>query len=162
MSTNHRDQVRELARSVGTGLNAYIEVHDAIFRDAQTFGSVLRNLFGRGVPMSKLLADAEGLLPFWSTMHQRLQDFRQASYPDLSADERRYFDLLSHYVEALQKTVAALIGRQRLLKEGSKGRRENPMTWDAFQENERAYQMAVQEYMTIGARLNEAAPIIFE
>ena len=36
------------------------------------------------------------------------------------------------------------------------------MTWDAFQEKERAYQVAVQEYMTIGARLNEAAPIIFE
>ena len=43
--------------------------------------------------------------------------FSSGFLSDLSADERRYFDLLSHYVEALPKTVAVLIGRQRLLNE---------------------------------------------
>lgn len=100
MSTN-RGQIRELASSVGSGLNAYIEVHDAIFRDASTFKSLLKNLFGRGVPMSRLLDDAEGLLPFWTTMRHRLESFRQESYAALSRDERRYFDLLARYVEAL-------------------------------------------------------------
>ncbi len=72
MSTN-RDQIRELARSVGHGLNAYIQIHGAIFRDASSLKSVLKNLFGHGVPMSRFLADAEGLMPLWNTMRNRLE-----------------------------------------------------------------------------------------
>lgn len=158
---NHRAEIQDLATTVGHGLTAYVAVHDAIFHDASTFRSVLKNLFGRGVPMSALLADTERLLPMWSTIHQKVESFRQASYSALSEDERRYFDMLAHYVEAVSRTVDALAERQRLLNEGSKGGARNPMTWEAFQQKERAYQTAVKEYMAIGQELNDAAPAIF-
>jgi hypothetical protein len=162
MSTPYRDEIRELAITVGNGLSAYIAVHDRIFQDASTLKSVLKNLLGRGVPMSKLLKDAEALLPFWTSTRTRVQASRQRSHGRLSPDEQRYFDLLSRYVDALSDTVEALVDRQRLLNEGSKGGTQNPMTWPVFQEKERAYQAAVQRYMAIGRELNDAAPLIFE
>jgi hypothetical protein len=143
-------------------LSSYIVVHDRIFHDASTFKSVVRNLFGRGVPMSQLLRDAEALLPFWTSMRARIEGLRQRSYDRLSPGERRYFDLLSRYVDAVSATVEALVDRQRLLSEGSKGSTRNPITWEAFQDKERAYQAAVQRYMSVGGELNDAAPVVFE
>jgi hypothetical protein len=156
MSTTHRHEIRELATAVGSGLSAYIAVHDQIFQDASTFKSVVKNIFGRGVPMSKLLQDAEALLPLWTSIRTRMQSFRQRSYAALSTDERHYFDLLSRYVDALIATVTTLADRQRLLSEGSKGGTKDPMTWQAFQEKERAYQISVQQYMAVGRELNDA------
>ena len=161
MSAPRRDEIRELATAVGDGLSAYVAIHDTVFQDASTLKSVLKNLFGRGVPMSKLLQDAEALLPFWHSMRDRMQAFRQRSYAAMSRDEQHYFDLLSRYVDALSATVVALVDRQRLLNDGSKGGTDNPMTWQAFQDKERAYQVAVKQYKVIGGELNNAAPIIF-
>lgn len=155
-------RIRELAITVGHGLTAYIAVHDAIFRDASTWRSALKNLFGRGVPMSKLLGDADRLLPLWSTIYQKVESFRHASYSALSTDERRYFDMLARYVASLNKTVMALVDRQHLLNEGSKGMADNPMTWETFQQKERAYQAAIEEYKAVGQELNASAPIIFD
>lgn len=143
---------------VNDNLTVYIAIHNAICRDAATFKSFLKNLFGQGVPMSKLLEDAEGLLPLWDAIHQKMEVFRQSVYSSLSKDEKHYFDILSRYVDAVRKTVTALIDRQRLMNERSKG---GTMTLEAFQKKERSYQIAVQEYTAIGQELNDAAPIIF-
>jgi hypothetical protein len=43
---DHREQLQELATTVGRGLTAYIEIHDRIFHDASTLKSVVKNLFG--------------------------------------------------------------------------------------------------------------------
>lgn len=155
---NHRDDIKNLAMTVNEGLTVYIAIHNAIFRDAATFKSFLKNLFGMGVPMSKLLEDSEGLLPLWDTIHQKMEVFRQSDYSSLSKDEKYYFDILSRYVDAVRKTVAALVDRQRLMNERSKG---GTMTWEAFQQKERGYQIAVQEYTAIGQELNDATSIIF-
>ena len=155
---DHRDEIKDLAMTVNDGLTVYIAIHNAIFRDAATFKSFMKNLFGWGVPMSKLLEDSEGLLPLWETIHQKMEVFRQSAYSSLSKDEKHYFDILSRYVAAVRKTVAALVDRQRLMNQRSKG---GTMTWEAFQQKEMAYQMAVQEYTAIGQELNAATPIIF-
>jgi hypothetical protein len=159
--TNHVRQIKELALTVSDSLSSYITVHDAIFRDAASFKSLLKNLFGRGVPMSKLLEDSERLLPQWEVIHQKVETFRHSNYSSLSKDEKCYFDILSRYVAAVRKTVAALIDRQRLMAEGSKSRANNPMTLEAYKQKEKIYQTAVQEYTAIGQELNMAAPIIF-
>ena len=155
---NHRDEIKGLAKTVNGGLTDYIAIHNAIFREAATFKSFLKNLFGMGVPMSKLLEDSEVLLPLWDAIHQKVEVFRQSAYSSLSKEERYYFDILSRYVAAVRKTVAALVDRQRLMNERSKG---GTMTWEAFQQKEMSYQIAVQEYTSIGQELNDAAPIIF-
>jgi hypothetical protein len=125
---NHRDEIKDLAQTVNDGLTVYIAIHNAIFREAATFKSFLKNLFGWGVPMSKLHAESEELLPLWDTIHQKMEVFRQSAYSSLSKDEKHYFDILSRYVDAIRKTVTALIDRQRLMNEGSKGGPRNPMT----------------------------------
>src|SRR4030067_3368886 len=153
---DHREESKVLALSVNDGLTFDFFIHNAIFRDAATFKSFMKNLFGWGVPMSKLLEDSEGLLPLWETIHQKMEVFRQSAYSSLSKDEKHYFDILSRYVAAVRKTVAALVDRQRLMNQRSKG---GTMTWEAFQQKEMAYQMAVQEYLSIGQELNAATPI---
>ncbi|MCB4792747.1 MAG: hypothetical protein LHV68_12805 [Elusimicrobia bacterium] len=159
---NYKEEIKDIAITVNNGLTVYIAIHNAIFRDAATFKSFLKNLFGWGVPMSKLLEDSERLLPLWDTIDQKVEVFRQSNYSSLSKDEKHYFDILSRYVDAVRKTVAALIDRQRLLNDGSRGGPRNPMTWELFQQKEKIYQMTVKEYMAIGQELNDAAPIIFE
>ncbi len=158
---SHKDQIKNLAMTVDGGLTVYIAVHNTIFQDAATFKSFLKNLLGRGVPMSKLLEDSEKLLPLWDAIQQKIEAFRQSTHSSLSEDEAYYFDILTRYAAAVQETVIALVDRQRLLNEGSVGGLQNPMTWESCQQKEKAYQMAVQEYMTIGEELNAAAPIIF-
>ncbi|MBN1515272.1 hypothetical protein JXA32_01760 [Candidatus Sumerlaeota bacterium] len=158
---NYRNEIKDIALTVNDGLTAYIAVHNAIFRDSATFKSFLKNLTGRGVPMSKLLSDSEALLPLWDTIQQEVDVFRQSSYSFLSKDEQHYYDILSRYVKSVRKTVIALIERQQLMNEGSKGRSGNPMTWNAFQEKEDNYQQSVQEYMAIGQELNNAAHLIY-
>ena len=158
---NNRDQIKDLAMTVNSGLTVYIAIHNAIFRDGATFKSFVKNLFGQGVPMSKLLQDSEGLLPLWDAIHQKIEAFRQSAYLSLSKDERCYFDILSRYVVALRKTVAALVDRQRLMNEGTQGGPNNSMSWEAYQQKEKIYQTAVEEYMAIGQELNAAAPIVF-
>lgn len=158
---NHRDQIKDLAMTVNGGLTAYIAIHDAIFEEAASVKSFLKNLVGRGVPMSKLLEESERLVPLWEGIHQKIEVFRHSTCSSLSKDERYYFDILTRYVDAIRKTVAALVDRQRLMNEGSKGGSNNPMTWEASRQKESVYQMAVQEYMAVGQELNAAAPIIF-
>lgn len=71
--------------------------------------------------MSKLLEDSEGLLPLWDVIDHNMEAFRELTYSSLSKDERYYFDILSRYVAAVRKTVVALVDRQRLIHEKSKG-----------------------------------------
>lgn len=158
---NNRDEIQGLAHAVGDGLSAYIQVHDEIFREAATFKSLLKNLLGKAVPMSKLLEESEQLIPIWAAIQERLDAFRRVSHSSLTPDERAYFDLLSRYAAAVAQTVHALVDRQRLLNEGSRGGRKNPMTWQLYQERERRYESAIAEYKVIGGELNAAAPIIF-
>jgi hypothetical protein len=154
----HTDQIKELATIVNDGLKGYIAIHNTVFWETTTFKSFLKNLFGLGVPMSKLLEDSEGLLPLWDVIHQKMEVFRKSAYSTLSKDEKYYFDILSRYVDTVRKTVTALIDRQRLMNEGSKG---GTMTREAFQQKGVSYRIAVQEYTAIGQELNDAAPIIF-
>jgi hypothetical protein len=157
----HRDQIKDLAMTVNGGLTAYIAIHDAIFEEAATVKSFLRKLSGRAVPISKLLEDSERLVPLWEAIYQEIDAFRHSAYSSLSKDEKYYFDILKRYVDAIRKTVTALVDRQRLMNEGSKAGSSNRMTWEACQQKESVYQMAVQEYMEVGQELNAAAPIIF-
>jgi hypothetical protein len=125
---NYRDEIKELALTVNGGLTVYIAVHDEIFHEAATLKSLLKNIFGRGVPMSKLLEESERLVPLWDAIHTRIEEFRRSAYSSLSKEEKRYFDILSQYVESVRRTVAALVDRQRLLNQGSMGEPSNPMT----------------------------------
>lgn len=159
---DHKQEIRNLALDVGEGLTAYIDVHNRIFEEGSTLKSVVKNVFGRGTPMLELLRESERLLPVWSAIRERVADFRQSSYALLSADERYYFDLVSRYADAVAETVDALVDRQRLLNEGSKTMKGNPMTWHAFQEKERAYKAAIEAYKTLGADLNDSADLVFD
>jgi hypothetical protein len=159
---SQRERIKNLALTVNGGLSAYIAVHNAIFEEAATVKSFLKNLSGRAVPMSKLLKDSEALVPLWDGLTARIEDFKSSEYHSLSPDERDFFDVLSRYVDALRNTVAALVDRQHLMNEGAKGGREIPMSWSAYQEKEALYQQAIKEYMAIGEELNAARPVVFD
>jgi hypothetical protein len=128
-----------------------------------TFKTLLKNLLGRGVPMASLLQESEQLVPLWTAILTDLSTFRNNRYSLLDRNERTYFDLLWTYAHSVRKTVDALVERQRLLNEGSKGgAARKPMTWEGFQEKERVYKAAVEEYRAIGRQLNDSASLVFD
>lgn len=143
------------------GLTAYIAIHDKIFKEAATLKSFLRNIFGLGVPMSQLLQDAEALIPMWDGILEEINSFRRDACPSMNEDERFYLQILNRYAEAVNDTVSALVERQRLLNERSKGGRNNPINWNAHQDVERRYESAIQKYMAIGHELNNAGHMVF-
>lgn len=159
---SQQERIKDLAMTVNEGLNVYIDVHNAIFEEAATFKSLLKNLSGSGAPMSKLLEDSEALVPLWDHISKRVEVFESTEYRFLSPDERDFFDILSRYVSALRQTVTALVDRQRLMNAGAKGGRENPMTWKAYQEKEALYQQAIKDYMAIGEELNSVRSVVFD
>lgn len=160
-STNHQQEIKELAWAINDALTSYINVHNLIFNEAATFKSFLKNLFGRGVPMSDLLKESEQLLPLWNSIHEEIADFHRSTYSSLSEGERTYFDILLRYAEAVRETVIALVNRQRLWNVGSKGGPANPMTWNAYTKSHNIYEQSIELYMKIGLELNAANKIIF-
>ena len=89
---SRRAEIKELALAASDALTIYIFIHNAIFREAATFKSLLKNLVGRGVPMSKLLEDAERLPQLWDVIHERILDFRRSLDSSLPEEERRYVE----------------------------------------------------------------------
>lgn len=157
-----KEEVAQLAHYVGQGLDSYIQVHDRVFEEASTLRSVFKNLRGRAVPMPVLLSESEALVPMWVAIRRKVEEYRASVDGALMPNERRYLNLLADYVEAVERTIEALVARQKLLAQGSRGGRNNPMTWEAFRLAECRYQEAIAGYKAIGARLNNAAPLAFD
>ena len=158
---NYRDQIKNLAFMVNDGLTAYIAIHDKIFKEAATLKSFLKNIFGLAVPMSQLLQDADTLIPIWNGIIEKIESFRHDAYPSINEEERFYFEILHRYAEAVNETVFALVERQRLLNERSKGDYNNPINWNEYKDAEKKYQSAIHKYMAIGQELNNASHIVF-
>lgn len=159
--SNCREQIKNLAYLVSGGLTAYITIHDKIFKEAATFKSLLKNIFGHAVPMSQLLQDAESLIPLWNGITEKIILFGRDENSSMDEEERYYFDILSRYSKAVNETVIALVERQRLLNERSKGGHDNPVNWKLYQDAERTYKSTIQEYMAIGQELNNASHLVF-
>jgi len=108
---NEKEKIKVLAISVNEFLSDYIQIHNEINKEAESFISVIKNLFGRGVPMSKLLDSAKSLIPICDSLRNKIDFFKSTSYSNLSNDEKYYFDILSDYFNALERTVSYLIER---------------------------------------------------
>ena len=111
-------QIQQLALLINEELSNYIKVHDLIRSESETFKSTIKNLFGFGTPMSKLLQEAEALIPVWDSIESKLNNFKALEYSLLSEDQKHYVNLLSRFVTALKKTVSCLVSKQKLLAEG--------------------------------------------
>ena len=157
---NCREQIKNIAYSVNDGLTEYITIHDKISKEAATIKSVLKNIFGRAVPMLQLLQDAETLIPLWNGITENIASFGRDANSSMDEDEKYYFEILSRYAQAVNETVIALVKRQRLLNERSKGGHDNHVSWKVYQDAEKKYQSAIQNYMAIGQELNNAGHLV--
>lgn len=158
---NHKHEIRELTWLVKEGLNTYIEIHNIIFNESRTIKSFIKNIFGKGVPMEDLLAEAEKLIPIWDSIQNKVCDFKNSNVSQLNSEELHYFEILIKYVNSLKNTVTKLVERQRLMSKGSKSFSNNSMTWEAFNKKEIEYKNAIEDYTAIGQQLNNATSIIF-
>lgn len=148
------NQIQQLALLVNQELSNYIKVHDLIHSESETFKSTLKNIFGFGTPMAKLLQEAESLIPVWDSIEVKLNDFRTLEYNMLSANEKHYVNLLSSFVVALKKTVSCLVAKQQLLAEGVEKFGSITMKEQLIKRS--AYENAIEEYLQIGKELSEA------
>lgn len=158
---NNKDQIKEIAYLVNIGLKNYIHVHDHIFNEAATIKSFIKNLFGKGVLMSELKNEASKLEPLWDSILEKIDSFQKSNYQSLSSDEKKYYDILTKYSIAVNKTIHILIERQTLWEKGTKDLFNNPMTLKEYKEKNIEYQGSVDEYSRIGQQLNDVSCIIF-
>jgi len=157
---SYKNQLKELSFIVNDGLTNYIKIHDYIHDESETLISAVKNFFGFGVSMDVLLKKAETLIPVWASISDRINDFKKSAYPNLSDDEKYYFETLISYVNAVQKTIASLVERQKFMEEGTNRFFNWLMSWKAFQEKRKVYQASVEEYCIIGQKLNDAKHIV--
>jgi len=153
-------KIRELAISVDAGFTVYLSVHKKIFQEQATLWSRIRNFFGRGAHTGILLKEAESLVPLWHDIHAQVVSF-QLHALSLSRREACYVDILSHYVKAVQTTVATLVVRQRLCNERSQRGPKHPKSLHALRQSQTEYEAAVKAHSALRDKLNAAAPLVF-
>ena len=71
MPASQKPAIRGLALAVAECLEAYITVHNRIIEQAATWRSLVKDLFGRGVPMVTLAAEAEALVPRFTSVRDQ-------------------------------------------------------------------------------------------
>ena len=94
--SQYRQQLLELSYATSQGVQAYANVHGYIDKEGASAKSALKNLFGRGVPMSELLAAAESLVPVWTDIESAVLSFEAQHVFLLDDEERTYLDP-AHY-----------------------------------------------------------------
>ncbi|MBW6479923.1 MAG: hypothetical protein K0B37_10880 [Bacteroidales bacterium] len=152
---NPNIKLKLLTLSVYEGLRIFINVHDYIFRESFTFMSFVRDIFGKAVSLSVLCKEAERLIPVWDAIGEDLKEFSSCNYPSLSQDEKEYFEVLSNFVNAVRKSIDALVSRQRLMEKWSRSFFKNPISWKVFKEKEKQYIASIKEYQKIGLQLDD-------
>jgi hypothetical protein len=155
-----KEKLKELAIEVNEFLNEYIKIHDVIHREAESFLSVIKNIFGQGVPMSKLLDYAKSLSPKSEAVKARLVSFKLDSYAKLTNDEKFYFDTLLNYYTSLERTVNCLIQKQILMDIKSNDPL-NKISLKEFKIKDNEYKSLINQYLIIGDQLNNSSHIIF-
>lgn len=153
------NELIELTLIVNQELKNYVKIHDYIHSESETFRSSIKNLFGHGVPMNKLLGEAERLIPIWESLRIRIDEFRTIEFKNLSDDQKYYIDLLACFVNALNITVLCLVAKQKTLASGADN--YGSLSWKEHQERRTAYEEAINQYCSIGNRLNAAKHLIF-
>lgn len=154
---SNKSKLRDLSVTVNNGLTTYITVHDKIHKEAETFSSTIKNLFGFGVPLIDLYNLAANLIPLWDLIIEELNAFKLSSFIDLSGDEKIYFNTLLRFAKAMQSTVQCLADRQKLMADGSN--KVGSMSLSSLQEKRAEYQKSIQNYLSIGQELNKLAAI---
>ena len=157
---NNKRILRELSVMVNNGLTTYITVHNKIHKEAETFWSSIKNLLGFGIPLVDLLNLAESLLPLWNVILRELNAFKLSSYSDLSGDEKKYFDTLLQFTEALQRTAQCLVDRQKNMVDGSN--EAGSMSWKSHQEKRTDYKNSIEDYLLIGLELNKLSALVLK
>jgi hypothetical protein len=158
---DNKEQIKELGAIVYSGLKLYTATHNEIFSESSTFRSVVKNVFGIGVPMSVLREDAEKLIPLWQGIQSAISDFKRTTFKNLTVDEKMYVDLLCKYADAVENTVKILVEQQILADDASKNLRKSLFSLKALKKIAKKHTSAVNEYVDLGSRLMELEFIIY-
>lgn len=149
--SEHLDDLKMVAFHVHQGIQKYAATYQRITKEGASAKSVMKNLFGRGVPMSELLSDAEGLVPVWSSLDNELRYFTLRTQGEIDYDERVYVDVLRQYVDVILEAVHALVDRQRILA-------KPPVQWSAHQAASAKFEWALNQHVALENKLNSVRP----
>ena len=134
-------------------LNQYVAAHDRMLKQQGTFGSMFRNLFGRGPDFGRLLAEASTIVNVWADLISGVAEQRRMYYNFSTPTECRFYDCLSPWLVAVHRATQLLEHRQRLIWEKSNGTQVN---WNEYNQVEDEYAKAVMNYQAFGLALNDA------
>jgi hypothetical protein len=159
MPTSPTDATFECAFLADDALNHYVKVHDSIFKQQATFGSMVRNLFGGGPDFSKLLEEARSTDRLWATVQEHVAQCFTTFESGFSTEERDFFTALLPWVQAVRHTTKLLCRRQEALLHKLKG---DALSLAEYQRIEREYADSVDAYMRLGALVQPKMERIFD
>lgn len=159
MPTSPTDATFECAFLVDDALNHYVMVHDSIFKQQATVGSIVRNLFGGGPDFAKLLEEARATDRLWATVQDHVAKCFTTFESGFSTQERDFFTALLPWVQAVRQTTKLLWRRQETLFQKLQ---EEVLSLPEYQRIEREYADSVDAYMRLGALLQPKTERIFE
>ncbi len=159
MPTSPTDATFECAFLADDALNHYVKVHDSIFKQQATFGSIVRSLFGGRPDFSKLLEEALSTDRLWATVQDHVTQCFTTFESGFSTEERDFFTALLPWVQAIRQTTKLLCRRQEALLQKLEG---DALSLAEYQRIERDYADSVDAYMRLGASLQPRMERIFE
>ncbi|MBE0542456.1 MAG: hypothetical protein IH623_13935 [Verrucomicrobia bacterium] len=137
----------------------YVAIHDRIFQQQATLGSIFRNLFGRGPDFAELLDKARSADELCSAVQDHVAMCYNTFQDNFTPEQHDFFGAMIPYVEALKRTTALLYRRQEALRAKSQGL---PFTLSAYHQIEREYEHSVEDYMRLAAVLQPRTEKLFE
>lgn len=158
MPDSPTDAAFQCAFLVDDALNAYIAIQDQILKEQGTFGSMVRNAFGRGPNFEKLLNDAARADQLWSEVESHVTKCSAAFQNGFDPLERDFFAKLIPWVNAVKQTTSLLRRQQQALLDKLRGQ---PLSIKEYQKLEQDYQESVENYLHLGQSLQPLIDKLF-
>jgi len=156
---NDKDKLKELVFDVNDFLSKYIEVHNIIYKESESFISTIKNFFGKGVSFEILLEYAKTLIPEYESLDLKMLSFKSNSFSNLSKDQKDYFNLLFDYFHALRQTAICLFEKEAYMYNQSQ--LKTKMSYLEIKVKSKKYDVLIENYLALGRILNDNSKSIF-
>lgn len=160
MMTSAEHAVLECGFRANDSLKAYIAIHDRIFAEQATIASLFKNLVGTGTPLEDLLVEAKKADRLWHDFSDFAGRTRSMNRASVSEEEARFLDSVVEYAAAVLATTQVLVERQELLLK--RKHKPSEVSWEAFKNVQKRYEVAVERYQNLGSDLNSRIHRVFD
>lgn len=133
-------------------LNEYVNIHNLLLHKSGTLQSFIKNLFfKKRIDFKYIFKLAQDVDTKISDKVVDLNEIKNNEYILFNYIEKQYFNTLTEYVDALKTTTQRFVEFTELLYLGSLSKAN--LSWAKYKDKENLYNIAINEYQTVGIKL---------